>query len=105
MKVNIKITIDQLEELNYALQHERFWTAISEINSKVYNHLFIAAFSKLQKKAIDKRQDFNKKPFKISFTYPEAAALMNELNKVKELNPYRYNLSMRIKNEIHNKLS
>lgn len=104
MKISIDIKKKQLDALIYSLQNETPAITINKTIDKVYFYLFTDAFKKLLKKQIDKSDDFSNETFKMSFKYPDAAAIWNELGKIETDDSYRANVCLTIQMKIHQQL-
>lgn len=103
MKITVKISKDVFEAVIEALKESRPPFDLTMID-RVYFYLFNTVMKKLQKKHIDKADDYSGKPIKLEFNYPEAAALFNELGKVSAPNIYSQTACRILRNQLHEKL-
>ena len=105
MKITIQLKNSQLIEIITGLQDERPEISASNIVEKTYFYLFNEVLKKLLRKQIDKADDYSGKAFKININYPHAAALYNELLKVRTINSYRENCCRILLADLRQKLS
>ena len=103
MKVIVKLTYMQLIELIKVVQNEHTILPPINVEDKVSYYLFQQAFSKLLKKQIDKSLS-GKKEFKITFSYPEAAALWNVLGGLQSDDDYTQLVTNNFSYQLHQNL-
>ncbi len=106
MKISLNFNKNSLNSIIEILQDQEIIKP-QKIADKCMFYLFTSVFKKLLKKQIDKSDDFNGKPFKMSIKYEEATGLYMELCKI---NPnesygiYENNLVDTLRRDLHKKL-
>lgn len=102
MKINFKISFNQLTELIKGLQQDRLVKPAVTIPEKANKYLFENVFKKLLKKQIDKYEA--REEFKIEITYPEAYTLLQNLQTINAIDNYRQAVVINFISKIHQQL-
>jgi hypothetical protein len=104
MKVPIKLSYPQLQELIAALNEDKPLADHVTITDKVNNYILLDVLKKLIASRFSKMDSKPGKTFSISLKYQEAAILWEVLGSIKTQDNYRNNCILLISNQIHKKL-
>lgn len=106
MKISIKLSYENLNLMIMKLSDDLPAIDEKSIAEKANRYLFNEVLMKLKKVELNRStMVFKTVPFAVKFTYPEAAILFQYMQLISLTDPYTMAVILRIKNELHQKLS